>query len=107
MKKPGHVPRALEYNKKTAEIVKAFCRRGNYAQKRQLSSVSAADTPINWPKYSQKYDYYINEEGMIELLVGSQQPLAKELAECGHQARKKKKDWPRTTKGKKYLLYWG
>ena len=26
-------------------------------------------------------DYYISEEGMIELLVESQQPLAKELAE--------------------------
>ena len=29
----------------------------------------------------QKYDHYINEEGMIELLVGNQQPVAKELAE--------------------------
>ena len=51
------------------------------AQKYQISSVHAACTPTNWPKDSRKDDYYINEEGMIELLVGSQQPLAKELAE--------------------------
>ena len=36
---------------------------------------------MNWPTDSQKYEIYINEEGMIELLVGSQQPLAKELPE--------------------------
>ena len=75
------VCKTLEYNKKTANVVKAFCSRENYAQKYQMSSVHAACTPINWPKYSQKYDYCINEEGMIELLVGIQQPLAKELAE--------------------------
>ena len=75
------VCRALQYNKKIADIVKAFCSRENYDHYWQLGSVHAACTPINWPKYSQKYDYYINEEGMIELLVGSQQPLAKELAE--------------------------
>ena len=29
-----------------------------------MSSVSAADTPIKWPKDSRKDDYYINEEDM-------------------------------------------
>ena len=75
------VCKALEYNKKTTHVIKAHVSPENYAQKYQMSSVSAGDTPINWPKYSQKYDYYINEEGMIGLLVGTQQPLAKELAE--------------------------
>ena len=42
-----------------------------------MSSVTAAVTPINWPKDSQKYDIYINEEGMYELVFGSQQPIAK------------------------------
>ena len=76
------VCRALEYGKvtNTVDIVKHLCSKENYAQKYQLSSVHAC-TPINRPKYSQKYDYYINEEGMCELLVGSQLPLAKELAE--------------------------
>ena len=36
---------------------------------------------INWPKDSQKFVTYIGEEGIIELLVGSQQPLTKEPAE--------------------------
>ena len=36
---------------------------------------------MNWPIDSQKLDLYINKEGMIELLVSSQQPLAKELPE--------------------------
>ena len=70
--------RALKYNKKTADIIKNHCSKENYAQKYRLSS---ACTPINWPKYWQKYDHYINEEGIIELLVSSQQPLAKEHAE--------------------------
>ena len=74
------VYRVLEYNKKTTDIVKASCSKESYAHKWQLSSV--AYTPTNWPKWdSQKLDLYINEESMIELLVGGQQPLAKELAE--------------------------
>ena len=74
------VYRVLEYNKKTTDIVKASCSKESYAHKWQLSSV--AYTPTNWPKWdSQKLDLYINEESMIELLVGGLQPLAKELAE--------------------------
>ena len=42
--------------------------------------MSGVHTTINWPKDWQKYDTYINEEGVIELLVGSEHPLAKELA---------------------------
>ena len=34
--------RALEYNKKTADIVKVFCSKKNYAQKYQMISVTAA-----------------------------------------------------------------
>ena len=42
-----------------------------------VCTVSAAGTPINWPKDSQKYDIYTNEEGMYELLFSSQQPKQK------------------------------
>ena len=38
-------------------------------------------TPVDWPKNSQPDDYYINEDRMCELLVESQQPLAKKLSE--------------------------
>ena len=73
------VCKALEYNKKTAHVIRAHCSRENYAHKYDLTSVPTAGTPVNWPKDSQKYDLYINEEGMYELLFSSQQPLAKKL----------------------------
>ena len=70
---------ALQYNKKTANIVKNHCSKENYAQKYQMSGVPAAVTPVDWPKDSQKYDIYINEEGMYELLFSSQQPQTKDF----------------------------
>ena len=73
--------RALEYGKatKTAHVVKAHVSPENYAQKYQMSSVPTAATPINWPKDSQKYNIYINEEEMYELVFGSQQPKVKDF----------------------------
>ena len=50
------VCRALEYNKKTADIVKAFGCREYYAHKWQVSSVTVVGKPVDWPKDSQKYD---------------------------------------------------
>ena len=41
------VCKALEYNKKTAHVIKAHVYPGNYAWKYQMSSVPAAVTPIN------------------------------------------------------------
>ena len=56
--------------KKTADIIKVFCSKENFARKYQLRSVAC--TPIIWPGWdSHKLDLYINEEGMRELLVGS------------------------------------
>ena len=37
--------------------------------------------PINWPSDSRKDDYYLNEEGIRELLLKSKQPKAADLAE--------------------------
>ena len=71
------VCKALEYNKKTAHVIRAHRTRENYAQKYDLTSVTTAVTPVNWPKESQKYDLYINEEGMYEVLFGSQQQKTK------------------------------
>ena len=72
---------ALEYNKKTTNIVKNHCSKENYAHKWQLAGLISETKPVSWPRDSQKLDLYINEEGMIEVLVRSQQPLAKKLAE--------------------------
>ena len=37
---------ALEYNKKIADIVKAFCSKENYAQKYQMISATAVGKPV-------------------------------------------------------------
>ena len=34
---------------------------------------------MDWPKDSQKYDIYINEEGMHEIIFSSQQPKANDF----------------------------
>ena len=71
------VCRVLEYNKKTADIVKTFCKGENVAKKYQMSGFNAAGKPVDWPKDSQKYNIYISEEGMREIVFLSQQPKAK------------------------------
>ena len=76
------VCRVLEYDaktSKTAYIIKAHCSPENITQKYQMSSVHASCTPINWPKDLQKYDIYINEEGMYEIVFSSQEPKAKDF----------------------------
>ena len=49
--------RALQYNKKNANIVENHCSKENHAQKYQMSGVPAAVTPVDWPKDSQKLQY--------------------------------------------------
>ena len=73
--------RALEYGKvtKTTHVIKTHVSPENDAQKYQMSSVLTMATPINWLKDSQKYDIYINEEGMYKLVFGSQQQKAKDF----------------------------
>ena len=44
-----------------------------------MSGFTAAGKPVDWPKDSQKYDIYINEEGMHEIVFSSQQPKAKDF----------------------------
>ena len=73
------VRRALECKKKTADIVKTFCSSENYAQKYQMGGFTAAGKLAEWPKDSQKYDIYINGEGMHEILFSRQQPKAKDF----------------------------
>ena len=73
------VCRALEYNKKTAYLIKAFCSRENYDQKHRLIKLPAAGNFMDWPRDSRKDDYYISEEGIHEMLFSSQQPKAKDF----------------------------
>ena len=71
------VCKALKYNKKTAHIIKNHCSNENYAQRYRMTCVPAAVTPLYWLKDPKKFDIYINEEAMYELLFPSQQLKAK------------------------------
>ena len=78
------VCKALEYDaktSKTANIIRRHCSPENITRNYQMMGLVSETRPVNWPIDSQKYDICINEEGMIELLVRSQQPQAKEPAE--------------------------
>ena len=75
------VRRALEYGKatQTDDVVKQLCSKENYAHKWQLTGFISEMKPVYWPKASQKFNIYINEEEMYELLFSIQQPRAKDF----------------------------
>ena len=74
------VCKALEYKKGRArDALKKHVSIENKQHKNVLQSRAMAARPMSWPKDSQKYDLYINEEGVYEVLFGSQQPVAKKL----------------------------
>ena len=72
---------ALEYGKatKAAYMVRDLCSKANFVHKWRLAGFVSETKPVDWPKDSQKYDIYTNEEGMYELLFSSQQPKAKDF----------------------------
>ena len=67
----------MKYQRQTAKVIKVHCRRENFAQKCQLIKWATAANLLNWLADSRKDDYYLIEEGMYEVLFGSQQPKAK------------------------------
>ena len=72
---------ALEYGtSKTANIMRAHCSPEDITQKYQIMGLVSETRLVNWPTDSKKFDIYINEKGMIQLLVGCQLRLAKEIA---------------------------
>ena len=64
------------------DIVKHLCSRENYTNKWQLTELVCETKFMNCPRGSRKDDYYINEEGMYELVFGSQQLNAKKPQEA-------------------------
>ena len=64
--------KALEYEKRSKDVIRAHCSQENIRHKYEL-----ARGPLAWPSDSQKHDFYISEEGLYELVFySSQQPLA-------------------------------
>ena len=68
----NEVCEALGYKKGRArEALKKHVSIENKQHKNVLQSHAVAARPVNWPKDSQKYDLYINEEGKYEPLFSS------------------------------------
>ena len=51
------VCKALQYNKITADIIKAFCSKELFAHKYQLSKFTVTGNFVDWPKDSRKNEY--------------------------------------------------
>ena len=80
------VCKALEYNAKTpntANII-AQCSQENNIQKYQMIKLAGTNILVNWPNGWQRNNIFVSEDRMHELLVLSQQPKAKELADRMH-----------------------
>ena len=73
--------KALEYQRQTEKVIKNHCSRENFAHKYELTRRAADSHHVNWPKAFQKYDLYINEERLRNLVPCSQQHQAAFLAE--------------------------
>lgn len=56
---------------KTAHVIKRHFFLENISQMCQMSSVTFAGAPVDFTKDFQKYDIYISEEGMYELLFSN------------------------------------
>ena len=67
------VCRALKYKKGMArDVLKKHVSIENKQHNYELEGIAAAARPLEWPKKSQPDDYFMNEEGMYELLFSSQ-----------------------------------
>ena len=74
------VCRALEHKKgRSADVLKKHVSIENKQHKHELEGCVTAGHPLKWPKNSQPDDYYINEEGMYQLLFSSQQQRENEF----------------------------
>ena len=68
---------ALEYKRRTNDILRDHVSIENKHHRHDLDGYSDTEYPFVWPKHSQPDEYYINEEGLYELVFTSQQPKAK------------------------------
>ena len=69
---------SFKYHRETGHVIRDHCSCENIRHKYEL--VGLADTSVQWPKNSQKYEYYINEEVMHELVLKSTMSNATDFA---------------------------
>ena len=74
--------RTLEYGRatKVADIVKHLSSRKNYAHKYQLNWYVFETSLMDCPEDSRKDDYYINEEGMYEIVNSQRRKHSEDTA---------------------------
>ena len=77
MASPGPVPGKCPGHWNTVKNQKLQPSSNTIVVRKTSFSVHAVCTPVDCLKDLQKYDIYINEEGMYELLFSSQQPKTK------------------------------
>ena len=73
------VCKALKYEKVAGRVVRHHFTTENIQYKHQLVVVPTVGKTVHWLRDSQKLDLYINEKGMYELLLSSQQPKTKDF----------------------------
>ena len=59
---------SLNYTKKTPDVIVDHVSLENRAYKYQLTDLPAADKSVKWAIDSRKDEYYINEEGIHEII---------------------------------------
>ena len=71
----------MEYKKgRVRDALKKHVSIENKRHRFELQGGAVTVRPLEWPKNSQPDEYYLNEEGMYEVLFGSQQQKA-----CEHR----------------------
>ena len=73
------VCKALKYEKAARRVVRHHFTTENIQHKHQLVVVPTVGTTVHWLRDSQKLDLYINEKGIHELLLSSQQQKTKDF----------------------------
>ena len=71
---------SLNYTKKTPDVIVDHVSLENRAYKYQLTVLADVITSVQWPIDSRKDEYYINEEGMHELVSKSTMSNATDFA---------------------------
>ena len=71
----------FQYKRRTNDVISQFVSKENKHHKYELQGHLSTKCLVNWPKDSQKYDLYISEEGIYEIVLKSKQPQSTLLAE--------------------------
>ena len=72
------VCKALEYKRKRKDVIREHVSIENKQHRYELQGIT--DSSLVWPKNSKPEEYFLNEEGIHELVLKSKMPKSIELA---------------------------